>query len=83
MNCHGATAQGNTGPKLAGTGLSFDQVLLQVRTGKGAMPAFSTERVSDLEVQHIYAWLRSLAPPTPTPAPQTFPTGASWPRSMP
>jgi hypothetical protein len=70
-------AQGDFGPKLAGTGLSFEQVLLRVRTGKGAMPAFDEEQVSDLTMQHIYAWLRSLAPPTPTPiAAPTFPTGA-------
>ncbi len=77
VNCHGAQAGGDIGPKLAGTGLSFEQVLLQVRTGKGAMPAFDEGRVSDLAVQHIYAWLRSLAPPTPTPiAAPAFPIGA-------
>jgi mono/diheme cytochrome c family protein len=75
--CHGAAAQGDIGPKLAGTGLSFDQVLLRVRTGKGSMPAFGEDRISDLELQHIYAWLRSLAPPTPTPiAAPAFPTDA-------
>jgi hypothetical protein len=41
------------------------------------MPAFTRDQVSDLELQHIYAWLRSLAPPTPTPiAAPSFPTGA-------
>jgi len=77
VGCHGANAGGNIGPKLAGTGLSFDQVQLQVRTGAAPMPAFTEDQVSDLELQHIYAWLRSLAPPTPTPiAAPTFPTGA-------
>jgi mono/diheme cytochrome c family protein len=77
MNCHGAAAQGDIGPKLAGTGLSFEQVLLRVRAGAGSMPAFSAERVSDLALQHIHAWLRSLAPPTPTPvAAPSYPTGA-------
>jgi hypothetical protein len=62
---------------LAGTGLGFDQVLLRVRTGKGAMPAFGEDRITDLELQHIFAWLRSLAPPTPTPvAAPSFPTDA-------
>ena len=60
--CHGAAAQGDIGPKLAGTDLDIDQVLLRVREGKGAMPAFDEDQVSDLEVQHIYAWLFSLAP---------------------
>ena len=33
------------------------------------MPAFSEVEISDLEVAHVFAWLQSLAPPTPTPAP--------------
>jgi hypothetical protein len=41
------------------------------------MPAFTTDQISDLELRQIYAWLESLAPPTPTPVPQVvFPTGA-------
>ncbi|MBN1583595.1 MAG: c-type cytochrome [Anaerolineae bacterium] len=77
QNCHGASAQGDIGPKLAGTGLGFDQVLLRVRTGASSMPAFTEDQITDLELQHIYAWLRSLAPPTPTPvAAPSFPTGA-------
>jgi mono/diheme cytochrome c family protein len=67
--CHGANAEGGIGPRLAGTSLVFDEVLLQVRIGAAPMPAFSEEEVSDLEVQHIYAWLQSLSPPTPTPVP--------------
>jgi mono/diheme cytochrome c family protein len=75
--CHGASAEGNLGPKLAGTGLTFDQVLLTVRSGAAPMPAFRKDQISDLELQHIYAWLRSLAPPTPTPiAAPSYPTGA-------
>jgi hypothetical protein len=74
FSCHGTNAEGGIGPKIAGTGLSFDQVLLQVRTGAASMPAFSEEQISDLELRHIYAWLRSLAPPTPTPiAAPSFP----------
>jgi mono/diheme cytochrome c family protein len=64
--CHGAEAQGNVGPRLAGTGLTFDQVLLVVRTGKGVMPAYSQSSISDLEVRHVYAWLRSLPEATGT-----------------
>jgi mono/diheme cytochrome c family protein len=67
--CHGAQAEGGIGPKLAGTSLGFDEVLLKVRTGAAPMPAFIEEEVSDLEVQHIHVWLQSLAPPTPTPVP--------------
>ncbi len=79
IECHGAAAQGDFGPRLAGAGLSFDQVRLRVRTGKGAMPSFPEAQVSDQELQHIYAWLRSLALPTPTPvARATFPTKALY-----
>lgn len=77
MACHGASAQGQIGPQLAGTGLSFDQVLAIVRLGKGQMPAFDQNTISDLGLRHIWAWLRSLARPTPTPiAPPSFPTQA-------
>jgi mono/diheme cytochrome c family protein len=75
--CHGANAGGGVGPRLAGTGLSFDQVLLQVRTGAPPMPAFSESQVSDLEVRHIYSWLRSLAASTPTQASSGLPPTAA------
>jgi mono/diheme cytochrome c family protein len=74
QGCHGDVAQGGRGPRLAGTGLSFDQVLLMVRSGKGIMPAFTPEQVSDDQLRGVYAWLESLAPATPTPA-----AGASAP----
>ena len=31
------------------------------------MPAFSEAQINDLALRHIYAWLRSMARPTPTP----------------
>jgi mono/diheme cytochrome c family protein len=67
--CHGDQAQGNIGPPIAGTGLTFAEVLHQVRQPKGQMPPFSPQQVSDAQVQQIYAYLESLGPPTPTPAP--------------
>lgn len=76
-SCHGAQAEGNVGPRLAGTGVSFDQLLATVRLGKGQMPSFGESDVSDMTLRHIYSWLRSLARPAPTPiARPTFPTGA-------
>jgi cytochrome c550 len=58
--CHGATAQGGIGPKLAGLTLSFDQFTRMVRTGADPMPAFPPGAVSDAELQLIYNYLRSL-----------------------
>lgn len=64
--CHGAQAQGQFGPALAGTDLSYEAVRRQVRSPRDQMPAFSPERVSDQDLRDIYAWLRTLAPPAPT-----------------
>ncbi|MEM4725279.1 MAG: c-type cytochrome [Candidatus Hadarchaeum sp.] len=60
VDCHGPRAQGDFGPRLAGTNLSFEAVLARVREGKGEMPAFTPEEVSDEQIAHVYAWLRSL-----------------------
>ena len=70
--CHGAMAQGQFGPALAGTSLSYEEVRSQVRSPRDQMPAFSPERVSDQELREIYTWLTTLPPPTPTP-PVTLP----------
>lgn len=67
--CHGSNAEGKIGPKIAGTGLTFAEVLHQVRQPRGQMPPFPASTVSDAQVQQIYSWLESLAPPTPTPMP--------------
>ena len=76
-SCHGQTAEGDFGPKLAGTGLSVDQVLATVRLGKGQMPAFPEDQVGELALRHVHAWLRSLAPPSPTPITRpSYPTQA-------
>jgi len=70
VRCHGPNAEGKSGPQLAGTGLTFEQVLLQVRTGADPMPAFTPAEVSDAQVRHIHAWLQSIKPPTPTATPK-------------
>jgi len=75
--CHGDQAQGNIGPKTAGTGLTFAEVLLQVRQPRGQMPPFSTQQVSDAQLQQIYNYLESLGPPTPTPAPTVVTTATT------
>ena len=64
--CHGATAQGQFGPALAGTSLTFDEVRRQVRNPRDKMVPFSTGQVSDEDLQDIYTWLVSLPRPQPT-----------------
>ncbi|NLE77848.1 MAG: hypothetical protein GX605_14005 [Chloroflexi bacterium] len=77
LDCHGARAEGGSGPRLADAGLSLDHLLGRVRQGAGEMPAFSPAEVSDGEAAEIHAWLGSLAAPTPTPLPTpAFPTEA-------
>jgi cytochrome c553 len=83
MRCHGPNAEGGSGPQLAGTGLTYDQVLLQVRTGADPMPAFSPEQISDQEVRHIHAWLQNVKPPTPTPEAATPRPAAAAPQPAP
>lgn len=65
--CHGATAQGQFGPTLAGADLSFEAVRQQVREPRDKMPAFDAGTVTDEDLRHIYAWLVSLPQPTETP----------------
>jgi len=63
--CHGAKAEGDFGPRLAGTGLNFDAVLGQVRRPTGPMPAFPESRLSDDDLREIYAWVTGLADQKP------------------
>ncbi|MGI8914785.1 MAG: c-type cytochrome, partial [Chloroflexota bacterium] len=75
--CHGNNGEGKIGPKIAGTGLTFAEVLHQVRQPRGQMPPFSAQQVSDAQVQQIYDYLESLAPPTVAPAPTAVVTAAA------
>jgi mono/diheme cytochrome c family protein len=58
--CHGDRAQGLVGPRLAGTDLTYDQVLHQVRNGGNGMPNFGPGAVTDQQVMDIYAYVREL-----------------------
>jgi mono/diheme cytochrome c family protein len=59
--CHGVYGEGNIGPMIAGTRLSFDRVLGQVRSPAiQRMPAFTPEAFPDSEVADVYAYLQSL-----------------------
>lgn len=58
--CHGANAEGNRGPRLAGIPFSFDNFQKIVRNGREEMPSIGTDQVSDQQLKDIYAWLTSL-----------------------
>jgi quinol---cytochrome c reductase cytochrome c subunit, bacillus type len=58
--CHGAEGRGDAGPALVPLDKEADEVLGIVREGSGQMPPVSAERVSDDDVKHIVAYLKSL-----------------------
>ena len=57
--CHGSEAEGGSGPGLPGH--SIRQVVTQVRTPVGDMPAFDQGRVSDRELADIATFVENLA----------------------
>ena len=58
--CHGDRGEGLVGPRIAGTKLSFAEVLKQVRNPRGVMQQYQPADLSDEEVRDIYAYLRTL-----------------------
>ena len=68
--CHGAQGEGvgalgQTGgvPRLASTALALPAFVQLVRSPKGQMPPFGSQKISDAELADLYAFLRALAPP--------------------
>ncbi|HEX2913865.1 MAG TPA: cytochrome c [Chloroflexia bacterium] len=60
-NCHGGEkATGGLGPSLVGITFPESGLLRQVRSGSGAMPAFSPAELPDSDVALIYAFLKTL-----------------------
>ena len=58
--CHGAQAQGNIGPKLAGTTLTFAAVIQQLRSPRGVMQRYLPADQSDADECDVYTYVRSL-----------------------
>jgi mono/diheme cytochrome c family protein len=58
--CHGATAQGDQGPRLVPMTLEYDELLAKVRQGGGEMPVISKAKMSDDEVKQVLEYLKSL-----------------------
>jgi hydroxylamine dehydrogenase len=65
LGCHGASGRGGVGPELAGTTLSLEAFLQQVRHPRRLMPAFPPEAVSDGQVAAIRSYLLAV-PPRPS-----------------
>jgi cytochrome c553 len=69
--CHGPTAAGAFGPTLAGTGLSFDDFLGQLRSPRGMMPPVATGLVSDEQARSLFDYVAGLEEPEGGPVPGT------------
>jgi len=61
--CHGPTAAGAFGPTLAGTGLSFEAFLEQLRSPRGMMPPVALTIVSDEQARSLFDYVAGLEEP--------------------
>jgi len=52
-------AEGGIAPGLTGEEYSYDEVQRVVREGAEGMPAYSTSRISDTDLQRMYDWLQA------------------------
>ena len=62
--CHGDGGRGTAAaPAIAGTALALPAFIAKVRTPTGTMPPVSAQAVSDQDLAHVHAWLKSSTPP--------------------
>jgi len=61
--CHGSNAAGALGPTLAGTGLSFDAFLEQLRSPRSMMPPVAVSLVSDEQARSLFDYVTGLEEP--------------------
>jgi mono/diheme cytochrome c family protein len=76
-SCH-PNANAGIGPALHGSAFASrypdDNLLVAViRQGKGGMPAFSPSELSDVDLAHVVAYMRSLGTSEPAPEPTSTP----------
>ncbi len=70
--CHGTTALGGIGKRLAGTDLTFKQFLSKIRNALPPKPAMNANDLPESQAYSIYLWLQSTS---------TEPAGAALPAS--
>lgn len=80
LGCHGASGQGGVGPSLAGTQLTLEAFLQQVRRPRGIMPPFPPAAVADAEVRTIFEYIRAV-PPAPPRIAEKPPAGEQDPKA--
>ena len=68
--CHGYSAQGGNGPKLAPDPISYSYFNRYVRKPTGSMPPYSPKVVSDQALADIYSFLLTIPEP---PDPDSIP----------
>jgi mono/diheme cytochrome c family protein len=90
MACHGAHAEGaEGGPALLDTPLTLRDITGLVRRGTPNMPAYSAERLSDQDLQDMFAWFvdpsavasATAACDVACPAPAASAAQNPWPQS--
>ena len=59
--CHGALAAGGAGPALIGNHMSLWGLTQVVRAGRGSMPSFGLDELSEQDVSDIYSWLQQFS----------------------
>jgi mono/diheme cytochrome c family protein len=69
ISCHGFSAWGGAGARLAQNPITFQAFVSYVRKPKGNMPAFGSQ-VTPAELADIYAFIKSIPP---SPDPKTIP----------
>jgi len=70
--CHGREGQGGAsapigfyGPRLAPPRIPVEAVRAYVRRPAGGMPPYTNKVLSDADIDDIYAFLKTIAPPRP------------------
>lgn len=67
--CHGYTAQGGTGPRLAQNPITYPAFVRYVSRPKLSMPPYG-DQLKDSELTDIFAFIKSVPP---SPAPKNIP----------